>query len=216
MNNIWIPKQININGEEDKIIQLLGNMEIMNIIGIQFLNLINLKQKVLNNILIMDISMNNIGTPNQIQINGEEDKLIQLLGNMVNMNTIGILHLLLINSKQKRHRINNIHIMVIFMNNIGIVNLILINGGEDKPIHKHGNMENMSIIGIKHHLHINLKQKKLKIHNNTHIMGIFMNNIGIQNPILINGEEDKLIHKHGNMVNMNIIGIQTQMDMLGE
>lgn len=215
MNNIWILKQININGEEDKIIQRLGNMEIMNIIGIQFLNLINLKQKGLN-IHIMDISMNNIGTPNQIQINGEGDKLIQQLGNMENMNTIGILHHLLINSKQKRHRINNTHIMVISMNNIGIVNLIQINGEEDKPIHKHGNMVNMSIIGIKHLLHINLKQKKLKILNNTHIIVIFMNNIGIRNPIQINGEEDKLIHKHGSMVNMNIIGIQTQMDMLGE
>jgi hypothetical protein len=117
-SNIWILKQININGEEDKIIRLLGNMEIMNTIGILHLLLINLKQKVLNNIHIMDISMNNIGTQNQIQISGEENRLIQLPGNMEIMNIIGILHHPLINLKQKKHRINNTHIMDISMNNI--------------------------------------------------------------------------------------------------
>lgn len=49
----------------------------------------------------------------------------------------------------------------------------------------------MNIIGILHHLNINLNQKVLKLHNNIPIMDIFMNNIGIQNQIPINGEENK-------------------------
>lgn len=52
-------------------------------------------------------------------------------------------------------------------------------------------MVNMNTIGIHHHLNINLDQKVLKLHNNIPITGIFINNIGIQSQIRINGEENK-------------------------
>jgi hypothetical protein len=136
---------------------------------------------------------------------------------MENMSIIGIKHHPHINLKQKEHKIQNkSHIMDIFMNNIVTQNQTQISGEEDNQTHKHGKMEIMNIIGIINLLHINLRRGKHKIQNNIHIMDTFMNNIGTINQTLINGEKDKPTHKHGNMEIMNIIGIQTQMDMLGE
>ena len=69
----------------------------MNIIGMQSVKVRNLdNQAVLlpqvlrAHILIMDIIMNNSGINHLIPINGEENKLDKVLGNLVSMNTIGM------------------------------------------------------------------------------------------------------------------------------
>lgn len=112
------------------------------------------------------------------------------------MNTIGMKVARVINLNN-HHLVPRVLILImdILMRNIGINLQIHINGEEHKQDQVLGNMVIMSTIGMKVARATSLKNQAVLQHQVPKvlilIMDIFMSNIGINLPILINGEENK-------------------------